>query len=426
MNALLSLESLRQAGREPSLPFALTLPDGGRLEFTRLLRLLPGKRLAGLARWNGQLVFAKLFVAPDALRHGERERVGLAALTAASLPTPAVLLAGAIGDGGYLVLSEWLEGAATLDEQVLSPSDPEALLPALTLLGRLHAAGLTQRDAHLGNFLRHDGRLLLIDGDGVRPANTEAERLANLAMLLAQLTPAWGKLRERLLTAYGLPVDAVAVAKAVAAAWRRRVEHFLAKTVRDCSQFAVARSFRRFTAVLRAEAAMLAPLLRDPDAAMAAGQRLKDGGTCTVAAVEAGGRTLVIKRYNLKHWRHALSRVWRPSRAWHSWQAAHRLDYCGIATPRPLALIEERIGLLRRRAFLVTKHCPGVNLLTCLDPAQEPEPPMQEALRDLFASLHELRISHGDLKATNLLWHDGQIVLIDLDALTQHRSQRAF
>ncbi|MCL2523449.1 MAG: hypothetical protein FWF20_07375 [Betaproteobacteria bacterium] len=421
-----SLEDLRQAGRQPALPFALMLADGSRLEFTRLLRLLPGKRLAGLALWNGQPVFAKLFIGADAPRHGERERAGLAALAAARLPTPAVLFAGKVGEVGYLVLSAWLDGAATLNEQALSPRDPEPLLPALVLLGRLHAAELVQHDAHLDNFLRHDGRLLLIDGDGVRPLNTEGDCLANLAHLLAQLIPAWDRQRDRLLQAYGHPVDVGALAAAVALARQRRLNHFLAKTVRDCSQFAVYKNFRRFTAVLREEVPALQTLLQDPDTAMATGKLLKDGGTCTVAAVDIGGRTLVVKRYNLKHWRHALSRLWRPSRAWHSWQAAHRLAYCGIATPKPLAMSEERIGPLRRRAFLITEHCPGANLLSLLDPAQEPESAMQAALRELFATLYELRISHGDLKATNLLWHDGQIVLIDLDALTQHRSEKAF
>jgi serine/threonine-protein kinase RIO1 len=134
----------------------------------------------------------------------------------------------------------------------------------------------------------------------------------------------------------------------------------------------------------------------------------------------------VVKRYNLKHWRHALSRLWRPSRAWHSWQAAHRLDYYGIATPRPLALVEERWGVLRGRAFFIAEHCPGVNLLALLDPAREPESVVQQALWELFAILYRLRITHGDLKATNLLWHAGRIVLIDLDALTEHRSQSSF
>lgn len=423
---LLSLGDLRAAGRQPRLPFALSLADGSRLQFDRLLRLLPGKRLSGLASWHGRPVFAKLFIGEDAARHGERERAGLAALHAGGLPSPAVLAAGAVGDGGYLVLSEFLDGAVALDEQPLTADQPQALLPAMALLGRLHAAGLVHQDLHPGNFLRHGEQLLLIDGDGVRGAASAAAQMANLALLLAQLTPAWDAQRAMLLQAYGRPVDAAAVAVAVAAARQRRLRHFLAKTVRDCSQFAVSRDFRRFTAIRRDMQPALQSLLADPDAAMAAGRLLKDGGTCTVAAIDQGGQQLVVKRYNLKHWRHALSRAWRPSRAWHSWQAAHRLAFYGIATPSPLALVEERLGPLRSRAFLIAEHCPGASLLTVLDPAREPEPALQRALHSLFRTLYELQITHGDLKATNLLWQAGEIVLIDLDALIQHRTERAF
>lgn len=426
MSNAIVLQALREAGRQPALPFELALPDGGWLTFTSVLRLLPGRRLAGLAVWRGQTVFAKLFFGKEAARHGERERAGLSAMQAAGLPTPAVRFAAPVADGGYLVLSDYLDGAVALDDRPLTPSELQLLLPALVLLGRMHAAGLIHRDLHPGNFLRHGDRLLLIDGDGVHGGAAAAERQDNLALFLAQLKPDWDPLHGELLAAYGQPVEAARLAQAVATSRQRRLRHFLAKTVRDCSQFAVQRDFRRFTAVLRDEQALLQAVLADPDAAMAAGRLLKDGGTCTVAAIEVAGRTLVVKRYNLKNWRHALSRAWRPSRAWHSWQAAHRLDFYGIATPRPLALIEERLGPLRGRAFLITEHCPGDNLLSCLDPVDEPAPIQQRALSRLFVTLHALRITHGDLKATNLLWHDGQVVLIDLDALLEHRGESGF
>lgn len=426
MSNAVVLQTLREAGRQPVLPFELGLPDGSWLTFSSLLRLLPGRRLAGVGVWRGRTVFAKLFIGKDAIRHGERERDGLAALQAAGMPTPAVHFAASVADGGFLVLSDYLDGALALDELPLTAEEPQHLLPAMALLGQMHAAGLVHHDLHLGNFLRHDSRLLLIDGDGVRSGAAAAERFANLALFLAQLTPDWDIRQAQLLAAYGQPVEAARLGEAVAAARQRRLRHFLAKTVRDCSQFAVQHDFRRFTAVLRDEQEALQPLLADPDAAIAAGRRLKDGGTCTVAAVEVAGRLLVVKRYNLKNWRHALSRAWRPSRAWHSWQAAHRLAFYGIATPRPLALIEERAGPLRGRAFLITEHCPGANLLNCLDPAHEPAPMQQRALSRLFATLHALRITHGDLKATNLLWHDAQVVLIDLDALLEHRAEAGF
>ena len=133
---------------------------------------------------------------------------------------------------------------------------------------------------------------------------------------------------------------------------------------------------------------------------------------------------LVVKRYNLKNIWHAFGRSWRPSRAWHSWREGHRLRFYGIATPEPLALVEERFGPLRRRAFLVNAFCPGRDLLEILSADAEPPAEIAAALLALFGTLHALRISHGDFKATNLLWHDGQVVLIDLDAMTQHRSSR--
>lgn len=74
----------------------------------------------------------------------------------------------------------------------------------------------------------------------------------------------------------------------------------------------------------------------------------------TVVRVSVSDLDCIVKRYNLKNLRHALSRCWRPSRAWHSWRAGHLLRHLGIATPEPLAVLEERFGFLRRRAFLVT------------------------------------------------------------------------
>ena len=153
---------------------------------------------------------------------------------------------------------------------------------------------------------------------------------------------------------------------------------------------------------------------------------LKDGRTSTVARVSAGDLDCVVKRYNLKNLRHALSRCWRPSRAWHSWRAGHLLRHLGVATPEPLAVLEERLGFLRRRAFLVTRHSAGQPLLECLDASRAPSAEEAEALLEFFRALHLMRIEHGDLKATNLLWHEGRIWVIDLDALRQHDSRKTY
>ncbi|EXI82934.1 MAG: 3-deoxy-D-manno-octulosonic-acid kinase [Candidatus Accumulibacter appositus] len=440
--ALSDARTLRAAGRQPSLPFCVALADGRQLSMRRLLRVLPGKRLVGEAELDGRRVLAKLFVGRRCEKHWRHERGGLEALREAGVPTPELLVAMAMAGGGYALLTVFLEAAESLGQAWARLSgravgDGEALAvlaPALAMLGRLHAAGLVQDDLHLGNFLRHDGRLLVVDGDAVRVISrgqplSPADAGANLAVLLAQLPPAWDGQLPALLPAYTaeqafLPERAV-MQRNIERVRAWRLGDFLAKTVRECTLFAVEQTATRFSAVRRDEAAVLASLLAAPDSAIGRGQVFKDGGTTTVARLAATGRTLLIKRYNLKSLRHALGRLWRPSRAWHSWREAHRLLFFGIPTPRPLALIEERCGPLRRRAWLISEYCPGPNLLShlsadCIPPAKE-----AKAMRELFGALCRHQISHGDLKATNLLW-DGELVqLIDLDGVVQHRSASA-
>lgn len=437
-----SAGQLRAAGRSPDTPFRIALGDGRELVMLRLLRVLPGKRIVGEAEFGGLRVLAKLFVAPGSDRHWARERLGLEALRAAGLVTPETLASCALAEGGYALLSRFhadAEPLAAAWDRVkdVAVGDHEAIVlfaPVLEVLARMHQAGLAQEDLHLGNFLRTADVLLIIDGDSVKDFGrplTAAEAAGNLGMLLAQLPAAWDAARSSLLSIYrdagGIAgFDEIRLQAAIDEVRDWRVTDFLGKCVRDCSLFSVERSAARFSSVRRECADGLAPLLHDPDQGLEKGVRLKSGNTCTVARTQVAGREVVIKRYNLKSVGHALSRLWRPSRAWHSWREAHRLGLFGIATPAPLVLVEERLGPLRRRAWLVTEHCPGATLLDHLSADDEPSSAEASAITTLFTTLNRLKISHGDLKASNLLWHAGRVWLIDLDATTQHRSEATY
>jgi hypothetical protein len=168
--------------------------------------------------------------------------------------------------------------------------------------------------------------------------------------------------------------------------------------------------------------------LANPDAVMGLGTPLKLGNTSTVVRFNSGGRELVIKRYNLKSFFHGLRRCWRPSRAWHSWLAGQRLKFLGFCTPCPLAMVEERFGPLHGRSWLVTEYLAADNLLVHLSPYKTTVPPAAEAaaIKGVFGDLVASLISHGDLKATNLLWSNGHLCLIDLDAMRSHRWLFAF
>jgi len=425
-----SAASLRAGGRRVLAPSTVALDDGSELVVERWLRILPGKRLTGIGQWNGQAVLAKLFVAARGdERHWQREWRGIDSLQAHGLPTPKRLASGRLEGAGHYVLTEYLDGARCPDAAAAGE-----LASVFETVGRMHARGILQEDVHLGNFLLHADKLYVVDGDAIRPDASERERLDNLALLFAQLAPAACRaMQVGLLAAYrkgnpGLTVDAAQLEAAIVRAREARLADILDKCLRDCSLFKVARRTDRFFSLVRSEADFLAPLIADPDAWLEQGEALKRGRSATLARVELEGRKLVIKRYNIKGAGHALSRAWRPSRAWHSWIEAHQLRFLGIATPRPLALIEHRLGPLRGRAWLVSEYCEGPNLQTRLDGHAESGAParVKEAVRALFARLAAERISHGDLKATNFLCCGDELVVLDLDAMRRHDSEAAW
>ncbi len=441
------LGELSQAGRTPDLPLTLHLV-GDQLVLERLLRVLPGQRYVALARWQGRPVLAKLLVGSKAQRHFQRELGGAELMAGQGLTTPELLAQGFIdGQGGWL-LFEYLGGAQSLwdvwceaaREPLLNDDQQNVLAAALAAIGQMHAQGLWQADLHLDNLLRHEGRLYLIDGGGVRRETagqplSRARVLENLGVFFAQLPAELDSYLEELLIHYllangehALPLEMLQAEIAKVRRWRLR--DYLRKTARDCSLFAARIGAFGLRVVRREAEPELQPLLTDLDARIDAGHIYKTGGAATVARVECGGRSLVVKRYNVKNLLHWFKRFWRPSRAWHSWREGNRLRLLGIVTPTPLAVIEQRWCWLRGRAYLITDYCDGQDIIARFEAYKQATPPENEllALDRLFAALLRERISHGDFKGHNLFWDEkqGAWSLIDLDAMRQHRNARSF
>ena len=157
---------------------------------------------------------------------------------------------------------------------------------------------------------------------------------------------------------------------------------------------------------------------------------LKDGHTCTVSELELDGRRLVCKRYNIKHPWHALTRALRPSRAARSWKNGHRLLSCGIPTARPVALREQRFGPIRRRAWLLVEKIEGETLYDYVCHGERQAGDEFKAIMQAFSRLLEKmvleRISHGDMKASNFIYHGGKLYMIDLDSLKAHDNEASW
>ncbi|MHA6492293.1 lipopolysaccharide kinase InaA family protein [Pseudomonas borbori] len=447
----MELAELKQAGRQPDLPLNLNLEDAAgpaTLVLTQLLRVLPGQRYVGVAEWRGRKVLAKVLVGDKTARHFERELQGAGWLAEQGLPTPPLLAHGVRdGEGGWL-LFDYLESASSLwdgwraveQQPLLSEAQQTVLAQALTLIGQLHGKGLWQADLHLDNLMQHGGQLFIIDGGGVQaevPGQplSKSRVLANLGVFFAQLPAELEPFLEELLVhyllangAHALPLEALLKEIARTRQWRLR--DYLRKVARDCSLFSAVSGPFGLQVILRREQHALAPVLVDIDRVIEQGQRFKDGGSATVARIALDDRSLVGKRYNIKHFAHWLRRFWRPSRAWHSWIEGHRLQVLGITTPQPLAVLERRWCWLRGRAYLITEYCGGQDIIARFQGHLHGSPPEAEllALDRLFAALLRERISHGDFKGHNLLWDEARACwsLIDLDAMQQHHSARSF
>lgn len=449
--APLGAAALRRLGRQLTVPFSLRLSGAkseGILVCTAILRHLPGKRLVCRAeRRQGPPVIVKLFLAPrQARRHLARELEGLAAFQAAQIPTPSLVRQTTLDDERTpLMMTTAIPDARSLADRWsgLVEREREAhLRQCVALIARLHEGGSYQRDIHPGNFLLTRTAIYLIDGGDVRPLGrmtrpATRRALSNLASFLVQFDPDADQWAAAALQTYEaqrrwLPSRRrLARLKQMMRRGRhKRMRQRAAKVVRPCTAVAVRRRWRRYTACDRAwYSPAVEPLLNDPEAFMANGVALKDGKSATVSRFAFKDQTLVIKRYNIKNHRHRLRRCLRPSRGRIAWCNAHMLRLIGIATPRPLALIEERWGPLFSRAFLICTYQPGVHLADYWHHDWEVRDPRAAALsplRTLLERLAAARISHGDLKATNLIVHDGEITLVDLDGLRAYRRSRSF
>ncbi|GMU45560.1 MAG: hypothetical protein AMXMBFR26_03420 [Porticoccaceae bacterium] len=423
--ASIELAALR-AGHLPPTPFTLALQGREPLVAEQVYRHLPGRRLVFRARADGQALLVKLFLRR---RDYRRECAGLDLLHGRGVPSPEVRWRHQ-ESRAWVLATEFLADAYGLANRLDAAEAEVDVGAVLALFGALHRAGLVQRDAHLDNFLIRNGVAHAIDGAGIRRARGARASRANLALLLAQFPPAWDARLHGLLGHYGGLDDDAALLRDWSRARWRRLRDYRRKCVRSCTEFVVERSWRSFVARRRdRDDTGFLHLLADPARAVAAAPRLKDGNTATVVRVSGAARDLVVKRYNVKDWRHGLRRALRRSRAWTSWQSANLLHHVGVPTPRAVGLREGRWGPFRLVTYLITEASAGVPLQDWVEARGAGELPewLDRALLETLVALAAAGLSHGDLKASNFLVEEAnqRLLLIDLDAMRLHRCERS-
>lgn len=434
---------LIKAGREVREPFVLSVQvDNGRqlnITILEILRLLPGRRIVALAEDSDRKLLIKLFIGRFANRYKKREARGVEAIEQAGVKTPALLWQGRLSSGGgYVLAFDFLDECSSLVEKwrTLTGSKERRSLLAdiMPVLARLHDHGVVQNDIHPGNFLIKAGTIYTIDGGDVSgrmasPLN-EAASIENLALFFAQFLARFDDLVPEALAIYsserGWPTSSGrcdVLKKAIRKSREIRKSGYIEKAFRECTRFSCLHTLTRFVVCERKhDSTVMRTLLGNLDQAIEKGRILKDGNTATVALIDGPQGPLVVKRYNIKSVIHRLQRMFRKSRAWMSWANTSRLEFLGIDTLKPVALVENRLGPLRGKAYFVTEYVEGPDA-TSLAGRENPERDMSSIV-DILNGLFQAGVTHGDLKASNFLLASSGTVIIDLDSMKEHSDKQ--
>ncbi|SPD72244.1 conserved hypothetical protein [uncultured Desulfobacterium sp.] len=438
-----------KSGRSIIVPFVLPLRDNSDvLQCEKLLRVVPGRRVVLLCNWGGKQVIAKLFFQPlQVRRHIKRELSGIEALTKAGIATARLLYSGFAKDESTgVLLFEYIQPSVDIARlwgyEYSYENRIESLRQVVIALAGLHNKGLLQSDLHFKNFLLKDKNAYCIDGSTIKyvnkngPANV-SDSLQNLALLFCLLASLESDLVKDLFAVYS---DARGWERAGAdldKLWRyielrqkQRIRLKSKKIFRDTSEFICKKSFGCLFVCRRADyTEAMSAFLDDPDKMLNGrdAHLLKRGNTSTVARIKTDELDFVIKRYNIKNCLHGLRKSLMESRASKSWRNAHLLLISGILTPKPIAFLERRFGPFRGRAYFICEYAEGQRADSFFKDGDSNEKlPVAKQVTGIFKKLHFSMISHGDMKASNIIIHGRGPVLLDLDAMRIHSSQRGF
>jgi tRNA A-37 threonylcarbamoyl transferase component Bud32 len=451
---------LVEFGRNIPIPCNVTLLTDGvenRLEILEILRILPGKRLTAVARLNGNKTVAKLFFHPTAWKRKlNKELSGMEEFEKNKLPTPKILSQHSIKGAGGVIIIEYLETGISLaeyfaDEEAVSSPDGERIWSLIfSAVCSCHNTGLWQGDMHLGNYMLFKDQLYLIDGGDVKrlvkPLG-KSQRLENIADFISQFPVSFDAQIDLMLESYQVDygefcsADLAKVQPMVQSLRMQRLSHFEKKVFRSTSANVKVRTAKSLLVHDRLlDENDLLQFLKNPDSYITQEGMLKDGDTTTVAVANIGGIPMVLKRYNIVSPGQALRRLLDESRAHRCWRNSSMLDLLGICTPHAYLFLEERLSwFFGRRSYLLTEKIAANNLILQLEGADGVindvavssssnstaneainKTKLVAAFANLFEIMHRYQISHGDMKATNFIFLNDRLYVLDLDGMRRH------
>ncbi|MCP1673175.1 hypothetical protein J2T57_000267 [Natronocella acetinitrilica] len=417
------------AGRFGARPVELeqrriAVGKGSVLQTREVIHAYPGKRLILRGQLDGTEVVAKFYLGRLAgLWEWYRGLRGSRALATSKVQAPAVMHA------GYCRLARaWLTILEHVPvDEAWPPSSPfsDALNARIVeTLHQHHLSGIVQNDLNWTNFLPHNGVLWSIDGDRVRRYRAPLARrraFDNLMRLYAYKTRFT---EEQIVAGFeqycqlrGWPATderRQAFLRAVHTARRDVAKRVAGRSLRGWKHFRPARAGRHRSIVDRRRLPKpLHSLLLEPKTWMGTATRSSVGSLVTL-----GDHPLRVRHIARDSYLGALAGLIRGSRPVRAWTKAVLLRRLRIPVDAPVALIEERLGPLRREGYLLQRAEETVRLPTALPGLDNDQ--RRDLLQDMgrvLKRLRDARLTHQRLGLEAWGVRHGQIVLVDIDGL---------
>lgn len=455
----ISLQQLQKVTYECSLPFQLQ-SSGQIIICHQLIRVVPGKRLVFIGSYNNdqfadEKVIIKLFVHPSrAKKHWLRECDGTKLLNDNEVLTPEQMAQGVSDEGIYFLLFRFIQGQnlalfwkKTFCKETYCKENghfvrEQKLREVLCVLEKHHRSGLAHQDLHYANFLLgNDEQIYTLDGEEVKSCSAPLKkslRLNNLALFLAQTFDLSQSSSLSLLKHYiklsSIPLDTQdeeSFWELIRHYHQQRINQYLKKILRECTEVVYEKTQAGYSFCRRDYHHEIQKLLQQPEHFFQheSSNFLKQGHTCTVKSVWINNKRYVIKRYNPKGIVYELTHMGQISRARKSWINAHLLRFMGILTPEPIALIEQNAHLAKRCRYFISRYTEGQSswdFFCDKNHSDDDKQVVADKLLSTFKQLCDHKISHGDLKGSNFLIHKNKVWVLDLDALTQYKTNGRF
>lgn len=430
---MIDFDELSKVGKQSVI---VQLHDQSALEVLEAVRYLPNKRLVVKGRWSGQFVYAKIFFGQAYEKYAARDLRGVALLHQHLIQTPELLCATSSEcKQAHVLIFKALDTAVNAEDLSSMPAKKLNLaIKIVEAIAQHHNAKLLQTDLYLKNFLVAGDDIYTLDGDGIRQYRFLSRRraLKNLAVLISKFdvldVEQW---LPKLLAIYAKARGWSSVPDLLT--FKRQVNdhralvanHYADKKVfRKCTDVSIYQAPGLFEAISSNFVLKGLPLsIEDCDRFIEAGLSFKKGNTCTVSLAEIDGLRVVLKRYNIKGFWHGVSRAFRQTRAAASWANAYRLNLLGLATPKPIALVESRRFGLRGKAYFLSEYLDALDASAFFTQNKNKKAGAGaiQKIVELFYRLYLLKLSHGDMKASNIKMLGEIPYLIDLDSMRQHQ-----